>query len=193
MRALHQYSITALWLAWLIYWIIAAISAKATRRREGIGSRLSHIVPLAAGILLLSMYRAPVARLAGRFLPRTEWWFWLGFGLVALGLAFSVVARAWLGGNWSGMVTLKQDHELIRSGPYRLVRHPIYTGLLLAVLGSAIALGEWRGLIALALITASFLRKIVIEERFLTQQFGAVYAQYRTATPALVPLPWHRG
>ena len=85
-------------------------------------------------------------------------------------------------------VTLKQDHELIRSGPYRWVRHPIYTGLLLAVLGSAIALGEWRGLIALALVTAAFLRKIAIEERFLTEQFGGVYAHYSRKVPSLVPL-----
>ena len=87
------------------------------------------------------------------------------------------------------MVTLKQDHELIRSGPYRWVRHPIYTGLLLAILGSAIALGEWRGLIALVLVAAAVLRRIAIEERFLTQQFGAAYARYRAEVPALVPMP----
>ncbi len=88
------------------------------------------------------------------------------------------------------MVTLKQDHELIRSGLYRWVRHPIYTGLLLAILGSAIALDEWRGLAALALATLAFRRKVAIEERFLTQQFGAAYAHYRDDVPALVP--WHR-
>jgi protein-S-isoprenylcysteine O-methyltransferase Ste14 len=191
MRAFQQYSVTALWLAWLTYWSFAAIGAKATRRREGIVSRLSHIVPLTLGIVLLSMRHAPAAWLGIHYLPRTDGWFWAGFCLVALGLAFSVVARLWLGGNWSGTVTLKQDHELIRSGPYRWVRHPIYTGLLLAVLGSAVTQGEWRGLIALALIAAAFLRKIPIEERFLTQQFGTAYARYRTEVPALVPIPWY--
>jgi protein-S-isoprenylcysteine O-methyltransferase Ste14 len=73
------------------------------------------------------------------------------------------------------------------------VRHPIYTGLLLAVLGSAIALAEWRGLIALALITAALLRKISIEERFLAQQFGVAYLRYRDEVPALLPLPWRSG
>ena len=137
------------------------------------------------------MQHVPMAWLAARFLPRVAGWFWLGLVLVALGLAFSVAARIWLGRNWSSMVTLKRDHELIRSGPYRWVRHPIYTGLLLAVLGSAIALGEWRGLIALALIIAAFLRKISIEERFLAPQFGAAYRGYRDEVPALLPQPWH--
>jgi protein-S-isoprenylcysteine O-methyltransferase Ste14 len=84
-------------------------------------------------------------------------------------------------------VTLKLDHNLTRTGPYRLVWHPIYTGLLTAILGSAIATAEWRGVVALVLITLSFLRKIVVEERFLTAQFGDAYAPYRAEVPALVP------
>ena len=81
--------------------------------------------------------------------------YWLGLIMVAAGIAFAVWARHYLGRNWSGTVTVKQDHELIRSGPYRLVRHPIYTGLLLAILGTAVAFGEWRGLLAFALLTGS--------------------------------------
>jgi protein-S-isoprenylcysteine O-methyltransferase Ste14 len=152
---------------------------------------LSHIVPLAVGIALLATLHVPYAWLAMRILPPSAGWFWLGLALVVLGLACSVAARVWLGNNWSGMVTLKQDHELIRSGPSQVVRHPIYTGLLLAILGSAIALGEWRRVVALALVAAAILRKIAIEERFLTQQFGAAYARYRAEVPALVPMPRH--
>jgi protein-S-isoprenylcysteine O-methyltransferase Ste14 len=190
MRAFYQYSIPALWLAWLLYWTFAALGAKATFREESIASRLSHVIPLAFGAALLAAPHVPMGWLVARFLPRTAGWFWLGVVLVALGLAFSVAARIWLGRNWSSMVTLKRDHELIRSGPYRWVRHPIYTGLLLAVLGSAIAMAEWRGLIALALITSALLRKISIEERFLAQQFGVAYLRYRDEVPALLPLPW---
>ncbi len=85
-------------------------------------------------------------------------------------------------------MTLKQDHTLTRSGPYRFVRHPIYTGLLLAIFGSGvIALGEWRGLVALALVTAAFLRKIQIEERFLQERFGDAYSRYRHEVAALIP------
>lgn len=191
-RNFHHYAIPALWIAWLLYWSVAATGAKATRRVESFASRLSHTVPLALGISLLATLHVPFVWLAMRFLPRFAGWFWLGLILVATGLAFSVAARAWLGGNWSSMVTLKQDHELIRTGPYSWVRHPIYTGLLLALLGSAIALGEWRGLIALALVSVAFLRKIAIEERFLMQQFGADYERYCDNVPALVPLPHRR-
>jgi protein-S-isoprenylcysteine O-methyltransferase Ste14 len=191
MRSFHQYAIPVSWVAWLLYWSVAAFGAKPNRQAEGFASRLSHIVPLALGIALLATLHVPFSWLAMRIVRPSGGWFWLGLALVVLGLAFSVSARVWLGNNWSGVVTLKQDHELIRSGPYRWVRHPIYTGLLLAILGSAIALGEWRGLIALALVAGAFLRKVAIEERFLTQQFGAAYQRYRAEVPALFPRPRH--
>ena len=187
MQTFYQYSIPALWLAWLIYWWIAAFATKATRRKETIASRASHLLPLYLGVVLLVPPHLPGPWLTMRLLPRTLTCFWLGFLLTTLGLVFAVIARGWLGGNWSSTVTLKQDHELIMSGPYRFVRHPIYSGLLLALLGTAIAIGEWRGLLALALMAAAFLRKIAIEERFLTEQFGEAYARYREDVPALLP------
>lgn len=189
MRMFYWHAIDALWLAWLIYWLIASMRAKPTRRSESVASRLLHLTPLCLGIALLMMPR-PGGWLGERLLPRTPVWFFVGFVLIALGMGFSILARVWLGGNWSGTVTLKQDHELIRGGPYRVARHPIYTGILLAILGSAVALGEWRGVVALVLITASFLRKITVEERFLTEQFGAAYTRFQAEVPAL--LPWWR-
>ena len=84
-------------------------------------------------------------------------------------------------------MTVKQGHELIRSGPYALVRHPIYTGMLLALIGSALMVGNWRALIGLALIIASFVRKLKIEERFMAQEFGEAYARYRAQVAMLVP------
>jgi protein-S-isoprenylcysteine O-methyltransferase Ste14 len=187
MQIFYRHAITALWLAWAAYWLVSAISAKATRRRETIRSRLSHMLPLALAVVLLSS-----SQLAGRYLtvtilPHNFASFWIGFALVVLGIGFSIAARAALGGNWSGTVTLKQDHELIRSGPYRLVRNPIYTGILLAILGTAIAQGEVRSVLAVALITAAFVRKIGIEETLLAQEFGDAYDRYRREVPALVP------
>jgi protein-S-isoprenylcysteine O-methyltransferase Ste14 len=82
---------------------------------------------------------------------------------------------------------LKENHELIRGGPYGRVRHPIYTGILLAVFGSALAMGELRGLLALGLIAIGFLRRITVEERVLTGQFGEAYTRYQAEVPALVP------
>jgi protein-S-isoprenylcysteine O-methyltransferase Ste14 len=107
--------------------------------------------------------------------------------LVVLGLAFAVWARIHLGRNWSGAVTVKDDHELIRTGPYGLVRHPIYSGLLLAVLGTAIAFGEWRSLLALGFLTIAFLFKLHREERFMSESFPDDYPRYRAEVPALIP------
>lgn len=189
METFYQYSIPSLWLAWFVYWRLAAFRAKTTRRLESLGSRLSHTMPLALGIALLATEHVPFDWLAARLLPQRPGWFWLGFCLAVLGLGFAVAARVWLGRNWSSMVTLKEDHELIRSGPYRWVRHPIYTGLLMAVLGSCMARDEWRGPVVLALVTGAFARKIAVEERFMIDQFGCAYLCYRDEVPSLLPLP----
>lgn len=187
MQTLYHDLIPGLWLVWLAGWTISSFRTKQVLRAEGITSRLLHLIPLAFGIALLMFRRAGGPWLAMRIYPQTVWSFWIGTALIMLGLGFAGWARIHLAGNWSGTVTLKQDHSLTRTGPYCLVRHPIYTGLLTAILGSAIAEAEWRGLVALALITLSFLRKLTIEERFLTAQFGDAYARYRAEVPALVP------
>jgi len=178
--------IGALWLAWLAYWVIAAGMAKPVERRETPLSRAIHVVPLTAGAVLMA-WPHPPHWLSARFVPPGALTEWLGTAILAAGLAFATWARMHLGGNWSGTVTLKQDHELIRSGPYRFVRHPIYTGLLFALLGTALSLGEWRGLVALGLIAAAFARKMRIEEQFMRENFGDAYGRYRAEVPALIP------
>jgi protein-S-isoprenylcysteine O-methyltransferase Ste14 len=92
-----------------------------------------------------------------------------------------------LGRNWSGIVTLKENHELITQGPYNLVRHPIYTGLLVAFLGSALARGQWRGLIAVAIVFWALWRKLRLEERWMREQFGEQYVAYSKRVSALIP------
>jgi protein-S-isoprenylcysteine O-methyltransferase Ste14 len=187
MEDLHHALIPALWSIWLVYWIIAAWHTKPVRRTEGLASRSSHLILLVAGIAVMVSHRPAGGLLSQRLIPQAAWSFWVGAVVTALGIAFAIWARVHLAGNWSGTVTLKQDHSLTRDGPYRIVRHPIYTGILLGILGSAIADGEWRSLVGLALITLSFLRKITIEEQFLTAQFGDAYARYRAEVPALIP------
>lgn len=107
--------------------------------------------------------------------------------LVLAGLGLSAWARRHLGRNWSGRVTLKEDHELICSGPYAAVRHPIYTGLLAAIAGTTMVLGEWRGLAAVLLMGLSYWRKLRIEERLLRGTFGDNYRRYCEHTAALIP------
>ncbi|HTC11526.1 MAG TPA: isoprenylcysteine carboxylmethyltransferase family protein [Acetobacteraceae bacterium] len=189
MQTLTHDLIPVLWLIWLAYWLVASLRTKPVRRRESLSSRLSHIVLLVVGVALLMSHRLGGPLLNLRFLPAAIWTFWLGTALVAAGIALAIWARVHLAGNWSGTVTLKEDHSLTRDGPYRFVRHPIYTGILLGILGSAIAEGEWRGLVGLGLITLSFLRKSTIEEQFLTAQFGDAYTRYRAEVAALIPWP----
>jgi len=177
-----------MWLSWAIYWWAASHNVKATARRESLRSRLSHIVPIVVAAILVSPTRFPVPFLGWRFLPLSAWSFWVGALLTLAGLLFTMWARAHLGRNWSGTVTVKEGHELIRSGPYSIVRHPIYTGLLLAFVGSALARGEWRGVLAVAVVFWSLWRKLRIEERWMREQFGDAYAEYVRRVAALVPL-----
>jgi protein-S-isoprenylcysteine O-methyltransferase Ste14 len=190
--AIYANLIPALWLLWLAYWFIAGRNVKATQRHESPASRAAHIVPLILGAMLLWAQNLPGNFLSGKILPPSPALFWTGVGLLAAGLAITVWARIHLGRNWSGTVTVKQDHELVRDGPYRYVRHPIYSGLLAALIGCAIARDEWRGILAIAIIYAGFWRKLKLEERWMTEQFGEAYQRYIAEVPALVPNPFHR-
>jgi protein-S-isoprenylcysteine O-methyltransferase Ste14 len=185
--SLYDLPFAVLWLAWLAYWIIAARNVKATRRRESPVSRMITVVLTVLAAALLAFRGQPLHWLTARFLPQTMVAYWLGLLMVALGLAFAVWARVHLGRNWSGTVTVKENHELIRAGPYGLVRHPIYTGLLLAILGTAIAFGEWRGLLAFGFLTVAFSFKLHREERFMSESFPNDYPRYRAEVPALIP------
>jgi protein-S-isoprenylcysteine O-methyltransferase Ste14 len=107
--------------------------------------------------------------------------------LVAIGALFAIWARITIGANWSGTVTFKQDHELMQNGPYNVVRHPIYSGLLLMGLASALANDEPYGFLLVAVVVAVFIPKIVIEEKLMTEHFPAEYPQYRQRVKAIIP------
>ncbi len=182
------------WLAWAIYWHVSRSNVKAIERREPAWSRAAHIVPLIVANLLLFGSSIPddgplfwLSALSGRFLARTPAAFWIGAALTVLGLSLSVWARRHIGGNWSGTVTVKRDHELIVTGPYARVRHPIYSGLLLALLGTAIARGQWQGLLGVLIAFMALWRKWRLEERWMQQTFGDAYERYRARTAALIP------
>ena len=176
-----------LWSGWGLYWMLAALRNKATRRREPLASRLAHLLPLVVGAALFAWPARGWSALAWRLWPPSLSTVWLGVALVVAGLAFAVWARVHLGGNWSGTVTVKQGHELIRSGPYAYVRHPIYTGLITALLGTAVASGTVRAAIGLAIIVASFVRKLRTEEDFMRETFPGEYQRYSADVPALIP------
>jgi len=184
---LYRQLILLLWLAWGAYWIVSAVGAKATVRRESLGSRLMTIVPLLVGSALLGWHAASGGWLGVRLWPPSLTASSIGVAALAAGMAFAVWARVHLGRNWSGQVTVKQGHELIRSGPYAFVRHPIYTGLILAVLGTAIAMGTVAAALGTLIIAASFVLKLRREEVFMRETFPGEYQRYSARVPALIP------
>jgi len=183
----HRQLIAVLWLAWFVYWVVSAVGGKATVRRESLGSRLITVVPLLIGGALIGWRAASLGWLGTRLWPRSPTAAWIGVALLAAGMAFAVWARMHLGRNWSGLVTVKEGHELIRSGPYAYVRHPIYTGLIVAVVGTAIAAGTVGAAVGAIVIAASFVLKLRREEVFMRETFPGEYQRYSARVPALIP------
>jgi len=182
----HPHLILGLWCAWALYWCITALRTKTTVRRESSGSRLAYVVPgIAGGVLLGWPLRA--GWLAARLWPRSLTAYWIGLALLCAGLAFAAWARRELGRNWSGAVTVKEGHELIRSGPYALVRHPIYTGLITALAGTAVTIGALHALLGVAIVVSALLGKLRTEEVFMREAFPAEYPRYAAQVPALLP------
>jgi protein-S-isoprenylcysteine O-methyltransferase Ste14 len=175
------------WILFFLYWQIKAANTKATQRLEPAASRLLRVFIFLVAIILLSTTRIPLPWLYLQLWPQGLWPFWLGASVTVAGLLFAVWARVHLGRNWSRSVTIKQDHELIVTGPYALVRHPIYTGILAGFLGMAIAIGQVRGPIVFVLILLAFGLKLRMEEQWMRSQFGEVYAAYAHQTAALLP------
>ena len=122
-----------------------------------------------------------------RFVPDTVAVYTIGYAVTVTGAAFAIWARLALGSNWSGRPSLVAGHELVTSGPYAVARHPIYTGLVTGFAGTAIAIGEWRGVAGALLILTAFLLKIREEERFMLQAFPDAYPRYRSRVKALIP------
>jgi protein-S-isoprenylcysteine O-methyltransferase Ste14 len=167
------------WILFLLYWQIKAINTKTTQRLESAASRIA--------IALLSTTRIPLRWLYLQLWPVGFWPFWLGAAVLIAGLLFAIWAREHLGRNWSRSVTIKQGHELIATGPYAVVRHPIYTGILTGFLGTAIAVSQVRGFISFALIFLALWLKLRMEEQWMRSQFGEAYVTYARQTAALVP------
>jgi protein-S-isoprenylcysteine O-methyltransferase Ste14 len=182
-------SLRITWIVAIGYWLWAARSAKPVRKQESFAKRLSvYWLPLLiAGLLLGPGDWFGHSLLREQFVPHTTLMYSLGLALAVAGAALAVLSRMILGRNWSATVQLKQDHALVTTGPYRLIRHPIYTGLLLQFLGNAVMVGDWRGLLAVAIVLASFWRKLRLEEAWLAEHFGEPYRLYQARTKALIP------
>jgi protein-S-isoprenylcysteine O-methyltransferase Ste14 len=184
---LYESLFPVVWIVFVLYWQIKAADTKATQRLEPAASRILRVLIFVIAIALLSIPRIPLHWLYVQLWPQGYWPFWLGAALTVAGLLFAVWAREHLGRNWSRSVTIKQGHELITTGPYAVVRHPIYTGILAGFLGMAIAISQVRGFIVVVLIFLVFWLKLRMEEKWMRSQFGETYATYAQQTAALVP------
>lgn len=168
------------WAAFWIYWLVAAFSVKRSHVAWTRELRIRAVVFVFAILLLrLGAFRH------GDLNP-DPWRAGFGLILFALGLGFAIWARLHIGRNWGTPMSKKDDPELVTSGPYRLVRHPIYSGIMLAGAGTAVAL-SWMWIIAIALAGIYFVYSATVEERYLTEQFPDSYPVYRRSTKMLVP------
>jgi protein-S-isoprenylcysteine O-methyltransferase Ste14 len=178
-----------LWLSWLTFWLLAARRTATSQRTETLMTGASYRIPLLLGILLMAIPKFPFPLLNSRLWAETPLVLGAGAAFTATGLALAVWARVHLGKYWSGRVTLKVDHRVIQTGPYACVRHPIYSGLILALLGTTITLGTVHACVGFALMSISFVRKLQIEEIWLRSHFGAEYERYQKRVGTLIPHP----
>ena len=176
-----------IWLVFFLGWILAAFWSKRAAERVPPSRQMRYAIPVFLGFTLLLSSRIEIPVLQTRILPKTAPLQIAGLVLTVAGMAFAVWARVYLGSNWSSAPMVKQGHELIRSGPYRLVRHPIYTGLLTSSVGTLLVNGKVRAVIGVVLIYVAFVIKSRIEEEFMVRTFGAEYEDYRRTTAAIIP------
>jgi protein-S-isoprenylcysteine O-methyltransferase Ste14 len=185
---IYHWLFPIVWIAFVVYWFISALGVKRNKKSEPATVRIAQLVcTLFAGVLMYSgWFRA--SWLSWRVLLQSKLTFITGGAMLVAGLGFAVSARVHLGQYWSARVALKEEHQLIRSGPYQIVRHPIYTGIITALAGTAVAIGQLQSFIGVALFAAIYYFKSRREERFLVKEFGDDYVRYRMEVPALVPL-----
>ena len=168
------------WAAFWIYWFVAAFSIKRGR------VAWSHELRIRVVLLVLTILLIKLGAFRNHGLNTNPLRAGVGLLLFADGLAFAIWARVHLGRNWGSPMSRKNDPELVTSGPYRLVRHPIYSGILVATAGTAVAL-SWAWLIAVALAAVYFVYSATVEEGHLTAHFPDTYPAYRRSTKKLVP------
>jgi protein-S-isoprenylcysteine O-methyltransferase Ste14 len=186
MEKISNSIIIGCWLVFVAYWLASALTVKRTAERKSWLSSLAYRLPFIFGALLLLNPRLPHP-LNLALAPKTFWMQTIAVVVCILGLLVTIWARWTLAGNWSSTVTFKLGHELIRTGPYRFARHPIYTGILLMCLGSVIKDGQARCWFGLLFIIVGIWVKLKQEEALMLQHFPDDYPAYRKQVKSLVP------
>ena len=182
LQALHLTS--GCWAIFIIFWLLAAMNVKRTTEQWSPATGLGYL--LVSVVIFNLLFKTELMEDA-RLVPHDGPVPLLAAVCGIAGLAITLWARVMLGRNWSGSITHKEDHELVERGPYRFVRHPIYTGMLLMVIGSALVRDTWDAAAAIVLFAAVHIWKLRQEEALMTRYFPDSYPAYRTRTKALVP------
>ncbi|MBT2186252.1 methyltransferase family protein [Sphingobium nicotianae] len=184
-----RYVLMASWLLFMLVWLAFAFTNKRTIARETLAQRLGYFALMFIGVSLMAHWPSgPLARMAYFSVHRSgPLLHWLGALCGVAGAALAIWARLTLGRNWSGTVTVKEDHELVTTGPYAVIRHPIYTALTLLFLGILFFFPSLRSLLGLAFIIASFWVKLRQEEALMLAQFPDAYPAYCAHTTRLIP------
>jgi protein-S-isoprenylcysteine O-methyltransferase Ste14 len=175
------------WIVFLVYWIISAARTRATRQTESFASRYAILLIETAGFVLLFRHSEGIGFLGDRFMHRTLASAIVGSILIWMGIGLAIWARYHLAEYWSARITIKEDHQLIRTGPYARLRHPIYSGIILAAIGSALVIDEWRCILGVCLVLTGYCIKARKEETMLTQQFGEAFREHQKHAGFLIP------
>ena len=172
--------IGVVWAAFWIYWLAASVGVKAGQ------SRWARFAGVRLAIVVLILLLLRLGGLRGHTVTDTPWRLGAGLALFLLGLALAVWARLYLGRNWGVPMTRKEDPELVTTGPYRSIRHPIYTGIILAMVGTAVAI-SWYWLVAAVVLGGYFVHSAAAEERYMAERFPDTYPAYKRSTKMLIP------
>ena len=176
-----------IWMVFVIVWVVSALRTKRTIQNQSSAWQLLYTAILVVGVYLIFAKQIGIPWLDRQLFSVTIPIVLAGLLVVLMGVVFSIWAQLMLGDNWSNRVTVKENHTLVRSGPYRIVRHPIYSGILLGMLGSTLQRGEIRSFVGVMICGFSFWLKTRAEEQFMVQRFGEEYLQYRHKVKALAP------
>jgi len=185
-----RYFIGGPWILFSAYWVAGALKTRRTVSQESLASRCGFLFLEIFGFVLLFSELAGVGILGHRIVRRTYALSVAGVALTWIGLAIALWARWHLGQYWSARITLKEDHKLIRTGPYAYFRHPIYSGIILAALGGVLAIDRWRCVAGVASIILGYCLKAKKEESLLAAQFGEAFKEHCRHTGFLIPKFW---
>ena len=186
-KEIFRFLVAFPWIIFVVYWVIGAMKTRATRDKEPFTSRSAVLVIEMLGYLLVFSGSTGIGILGTRFIPRTMTSAVLGVVLTWSGVGLAVWARYHLAEYWSARITIKEDHQLVRTGPYSHLRHPIYSGLILATIGSALVIDEWRCVLGICLVTVGYCLKASREEAMLARQFGEAFREHQKHAGFLIP------